>query len=246
MKRILDLFCCGGGAGMGYSRAGFMPYGVDIEPQPNYPFPIYVGDAIDALTRLLAGERLPFTHPDGTVEWLGLADFVAGHASPPCQPYSTGVSSSSSPWVPTLGKDEPALIGAVHGLLVQTGLPWVIENVMGARPHMPQPWFILCGSMFGRPIPRHRVFATSFYTLAPAHETCRGLAQRSAAELGWEYRDMSVTGKGRRAGTSERWAYLLGITWPMTQHQLAEAIPPAYTEHIGRELLAYIESEAAA
>jgi hypothetical protein len=225
--KLLDLYCGAGGASVGYDRAGFDVVGVDINPQPRYPFEFHQADAIHYLAE----------------HWQ---DFDAVHASPPCQSYSTGVSSKSSKWVPTLGKDEPALIGATHDLLRTTGKPWVIENVMGARPHMPGLWFVLCGSMFDRPIPRHRVFSTSFYVQPPDHPDCRGLAKRSAEELGWEYRDMSVTGKGRRAGTSERWSYLLGIDWPMSQHQLSEAIFPVYTEWIGGELLAHIESERAA
>jgi DNA (cytosine-5)-methyltransferase 1 len=216
---------------MGYHRAGFDVVGVDLSPQPDYPFEFRQGDAMEILRH------------------VGTKDFDAIHASPPCQAYSTGVSSRSSRWSHTRGKDEPALIKAVHSELVDIGVPWVIENVMGARPHMPKPWFVLCGAMFNRPIPRHRVFATSMpisLELAPEHPTCRGLAKRSAAELGWEYRDMSVTGKGRRAGTSERWSYLLDINWPVKQLGLAEAIPPAYTQHIGRQLLAHVESEEAA
>lgn len=206
---------------MGYHKAGFEVVGVDSAPQPDYPFEFIQGDAIEVLHK------------------LGPA-FDAIHASPPCQSYSTGVSSRSSQWVPTLGKDEPALIAETHRGLVASGRPWVIENVMGARDHMPGLWFVLCGAMFDRPIPRHRVFSTSFGAVPPVHPACRGLAKRSAAELGWEYRDMSVTGKGRRAGTSQRWSHLLGIDWPMSQHQLAEAIPPAYTEHIGTQLLAHL------
>lgn len=243
--KILDLFCGSGGAGMGYHRAGFDVYGIDLTPQPDYPFPFYQGDAVEALERLRAGEMLPFTNPDGSVEWVGIESFTAVHGSPPCQPYSTGVVSRSSKWNHTKGKDEPALIGAVHAQLEALGVPWVIENVMGAKAHMPDPSFVLCGSMFDRPIPRHRVFASNAGIVAPEHPNCRGLAKRSAAEFGWDYRDMSVTGKGRRAGTSDRWAFLLGIYWPMTQHGLAEAIPPAYSEFIGGQLIAQLVERAA-
>jgi len=227
--KILDLFCGAGGAGMGYNVAGFEVVGVDLNPQPDYPFEFIQADAITTL------EDEAF-----------MSEFDAIHASPPCQPYSTGVSSRSSKWNHTKGKDEPALIDTVHGLLVESGLPWVIENVMGARDHMPEPWFVLCGSMFDRPIPRHRVFATNFGASVLEHPNCRGLAKRSSEELGWEYRDMSVTGKGRRKGTSERWSYLLGIYWPVSQHGLAEAIPPAYSQHIGTQVLAHINQEKAA
>lgn len=228
--RLLDLFSGAGGAAMGYHRAGFEVVGVDIASQPDYPFEFHQADA------------LAFLAQHGH-------EFEAIHASPPCQSYSTGVSSRSSQWVPTLGKDEPALIAPTHALLVELGRPWVIENVMGARPQMPTGLagpFILCGSMFSRPIPRHRVFSSSVWVPVPEHPDCAGLAKRTAAELGWEYRDMSVTGKGRRAGTAGRWSHLLGIDWKVSQHQLAEAIPPAYTEYIGKQLLDHIANEEAA
>ena len=87
---------------------------------------------------------------------------------------------------------------------------------------------------------RHRLFETGRWKIDPAaykwHPPCRGMAERAARRRGWEYRDMSVTGKGRRAGTADRWAELLGIDRAMRQHDLKEAIPPAYTDYVGREL----------
>lgn len=215
--RLLDLFCCGGGAARGYAQAGFEVVGVDIEPQPNYPYQFCQADA------------LSFLDAHGS-------SFDAIHASPPCQGYSSHVSSISSRWVPTKGKDEPRLIAQVREKLQAIGKPYVIENVMGARSEM-QATVVLCGTMFGLPIPRHRLFECSFPVAQPPHPACRGVAKRFAAARGWEYRDMSVTGKGRRAGTAERWKELLGLEGSMTQHQLAEAIPPAYTEYIGRQIL---------
>jgi len=225
--RLLDLFCGAGGAGKGYQDAGFEITGVDIVPQPNYP------------GRFVQGDALEYLEAHGH-------EFDGIHASPPCQSYSTGVSSASSPYVRTLGRDEPALIQPVYELLEAIGRPWIIENVAGARDHMPTAPALLCGSQFGLLIPRHRLFSSSFDLQAPEHGNCRGLAKRSAAELGWEYRDMSVTGKGRHAGTSERWKHLMGIDWHMTQHELAESIPPAYTRHIGNALADHFEMELAA
>lgn len=109
--RCLDLFCCGGGAGTGYARAGYEVVGVDIEPQPNYPFRFIQADAIDFLK---------------TANGFNLI-----HASPPCQGYSSHVTSRSSQWVPTKGADEPMLIDAVRDLVSRKGCDWVIENVMG-------------------------------------------------------------------------------------------------------------------
>ena len=93
--------------------------------------------------------------------------------------------------------------------------------------------------MFGLPIPRHRLFESPVLDArdAPAHPQCIGVAARYADERGWDRRDMTVTGKGRRAGTSQRWSEIMGIDWYMTQHQLREAIPPAYTQWIGGRIL---------
>ena len=131
--RLLDLFCGAGGAAMGYHRAGFEVVGVDIKPQPHYPFEFHQADAM--------------TYP--------LEGFDAIHASPPCQGYSPHVSSESSAWAGTRGKDEPRLIGAVRERLV--GHAYVIENVVGARRELRGP-LLLCGTMFGLPIARHRLF----------------------------------------------------------------------------------------
>lgn len=214
--KCLDLFCCAGGAGVGYSRAGFEVTGIDIEQQDNYPLNFIKADALIYLKE--HGHEY---------------DLI--HASPPCQGYSKHVSSKSSQWVPTLGKDEPRLIAAVRELLREVGKPYVIENVSGASGDMLVN-LVLCGTMFGLPICRHRLFETSFAVTQPVHPKCRGVAKSYAAKRGWEYRDMSVTGKGRHAGTTARWKEIMGIDWDMTQHQMAEAIPPAYTEYIGKAM----------
>jgi DNA (cytosine-5)-methyltransferase 1 len=194
---------------MGYAKAGFEVVGVDNMAQPSYPFTFIQADAM--------------TFP--------LDGFDVIHASPPCQPYSPHVTSESSPWNDTLGKDEPALVDALRQKL--RGRLYVMENVPGS----PLDGITLCGGMFGLDIPRHRIFESNVFLLAPYHSTCRGIAKRGAERRGWDYRDMTVTGKGRRVGTGRRWAELLGIDWYMTQHQLKEAIPPAYTEWVGQELM---------
>ena len=216
--RVLDLFCGGGGAAEGYLRAfpGAKIIGVDIVGHSiNYPGQFILADALEYLAA--CGK-----------------DFDLVHASPPCQGYSPHVTSRSSQWVPTKGKDEPRLIGAVRNALTELGLPYVIENVRGARDEMRAP-FMLCGTMFGLPIARHRFFETSFPVTAPPHPKRSGVAKRAAEARGWEYRDMSVTGKGRRKGTADRWSEIMGVTHTMTQSELAESIPPAYTAWIGRQ-----------
>lgn len=217
--KALDLFCCGGGASRGLARAGFKVTGVDIEKQEGYPFDFRLGDALEA----------------------DLSGFDLVWASPPCQGYSKHVSSRSSKWVPHAGKDEPRLIEPIRAKLRAAGVPYVIENVRGARDELDAP-FMLCGVMFGLPLARHRFFETNFPVLTPPHVTCKGVAKQYAEVMGWDYRDMSVTGKGRHAGTSQRWKAILGIEPDavMSQHQLAEAIPPAYAAFIARS---FIESQ---
>jgi hypothetical protein len=160
-----------------------------------------------------------------------LAGFDLIHASPPCQGYSRAVTSSDSRYVPTRGRAEPRLIEPLRTRLIAAGIPYVIENVYGARFALCHP-VLLCGTMFGLPIARHRLFESSLSLYPPAHPACRGVARRYADTNGIEYRDMSVTGKGRHAGTANRWRILLGMDRMMRQHDYSEAIPPAYTEWI--------------
>lgn len=219
---MLDLFCGSGGASVGYARAGWEVVGVDLAPQPHYPFEFHRADAL--------------TFP--------LDGFDLVHASPPCQGYSPHVSSADSPHAGTRGKLEPRLIDAIRDRLLAARVPYVIENVYGARGHL---WFpyLLCGTMFDLPVPRHRVFESPVPFLAPAHPDCRGVAARYADARGWDRRDMTVTGKGRKAGTLDRWREVMG--WPEyrgTQHGMREAIPPAYTEWIGRHLMVELERAA--
>jgi len=126
--RILDLFCGAGGASMGYHLAGFEVVGVDIKPQPRYPFEFHQADALG--------------YP--------LDGFDAYHASPPCQAYSVCTGPAHQ------GK-HPRMIGPVRERLIKTGRPYVIENVEGARKELITP-VMLCGSMFDLPIRRRRYF----------------------------------------------------------------------------------------
>lgn len=207
--RLLDLFCKAGGASEGYHRAGFDVVGVDIEPQPNYPFTFIQADAIDILTRWSLGLRLPLF--DGV---------VAIHASPPCQrwlgvPFALGAET------------YPDLLTPTRELLRSTGLPWVIENV----PAAPLDGFVLCGSTFGLPIVRHRRFETSpTILLAPS------LCHQSSWERGTEHPGTYPYAHG--AWRSAWRDHVLPVVWPwMTLEEAGEAIPPAYTEWIGAQLL---------
>ena len=140
--RLLDLFCGAGGAAMGYHRAGFEVVGVDIKPQPHYPFEFHQADAL--------------TYPlDGS---------DAYHASPPCQGYSI---MRHLPWLKN--KEYPLLISPIRERLSSTCKPYVIENVVGAQKiaKMQAGW--LCGGMFGLNFYRHRLFETTFFWFQPGH-----------------------------------------------------------------------------
>ncbi len=214
--RLLDLFCGAGGAAMGYAWAGFEVVGVDIAPQPRYPFTFIQADALEYF--------------DGLGIW-GLTDFDAIHASPPCQRYSAMSTAR-----PGLALEYPDLIEPVRERLVATGLPYVIENVPGAPMLDP---VVLCGQMFGLALYRHRLFESSTRLTAPVHPKHVTPASRAGH---WEPGTIiSVAGnfapvaEGRRA---------MGIEW-MNRSEMAESIPPAFTEHVGRQLMDAILEEAA-
>ena len=222
--RLLDLFCGGGGAAMGYARAGFEVRGVDINPQPNYPFPFMKADALEVLADMrgysLAG--------------MG-REFDVIHASPPCQAYTRKAADwgrKRNHWI-----EHPDLVGPTRDLLEATGLPYVIENVPGAPIRTD---LMLCGTMFGLRIKKHRLFESNVSLPFPPmlcsdHSECYNPWQgagRSAAKLreamGIDWLPISG-GASRKAGYTG---------------DLFNAIPPAYTEWIGRQLIASLERVA--
>jgi len=210
----LDLFCCAGGAGTGYRAAGFDVTGVDIAPQPHYPFAFEQADALDFL----------FRHGD---------EFDAIHASPPCQAYTPLGALHPA-------KVYPDLVAATRDLLDAVGRPYIIENVMAA-PLIRERSVTLCGGMFGLRTYRHRRFESNVELTAPAHpKHVIRTATKRRRELwnqGWH---VSITGDvGTYLGPDA-----MGIDW-MTGNELCEAIPPAYTEHIGQQLLAHLVQRVA-
>lgn len=234
--KALDLFCCAGGAGVGYQRAGFDIYAVDLSAQPNNPFPFHQGDALEVLRVLLAGGFIAFTHRDGTVERLRLSDFAVIHASPPCQGYTALKAVHGNEW--------PLLIEPVRELLEQTGLPYIIENVQGAPVRRD---LTLCGEMFGLRVLRHRFFELGGWeAVKPAHIPHRGRV------AGWRHGKFydgpyfAVYGNGGGKGSVEQWQDALGIDWTSDRHELAEAIPPAYTQFIGGQLIEWLSEKGIA
>jgi DNA (cytosine-5)-methyltransferase 1 len=140
MPRILDLFCGAGGAAAGYASAGWEVHGVDIAPQPHYPYAFTRGDALSYLDE--NGHR-----------------YDAVHASPPCQHYS----KATRRWAGAPAS-HPDLVSAVRERLRDLGLPYIIENVTHAPLVSP---VVLCGSMFGLGVRRHRLFEASFPVPSP-------------------------------------------------------------------------------
>lgn len=219
MPKVLDLFCGAGGAAEGYSRAGFDVIGVDIAPQDNYPFEFYQENALFVLQELVEP-----------------GDFDLIHASPPCQGYSELNRVHK--------KEYPLLIEPVRVALQQLGTPYVIENVANAREYMNDPKQ-LCGSSFGLRVRRHRLFECSFELNVPL------------CDHKWQDEDKRYIvyehGKWRRTGVAyvygngdrkakEYWPEAMGMgsTWDdcwMKPTEMVEAIPPAYTEYIGKEFV---------
>lgn len=238
---LLDLFCGAGGAAMGYYRAGFDVVGVDIKPQPHYPFTFIQGDALDAMRRLLDGERIGKLGMAGH-NWFGLKNISAVHASPPCQ-FGTGVQALG---IARNGSypEHVNLIPQTRELLEEAGLPYVIENVGGARRNLRSP-IMLCGKYFGLHVYRHRYFECVPFLLMPAHIAHKD--QTPSAGNGISQKGfISICGTGGVKGMKaheivEYWQWAIGIDWTDDRHELAEAIPPAYTEFIGRQLMEVIK-----
>ena len=206
--KVLDLFCGAGGASMGYYRVGFEVEGVDIKPQPNYPFKFHLADALE----------------------FPLEGYDAYHASPPCQGYS---ATANLTWLKD--KEYPLLILPTRLMLQTTGKPYVIENVKRARIGCKQlethqisehgmDAGLLCGCMFGFPFYLERLFETNFLWWQPNHQKHDGLV------------------KGRMFGSRLRLAQSSKhnlLAW-MDKDELREAIPPAYTEYIGKYLKEFL------
>ncbi|MEH0526911.1 DNA methylase [Streptomyces stelliscabiei] len=219
--RALDLFSCAGGAAKGYERAGFDVDGVDIADRPNYPFRYHRGDALAYLAHLIAtGE---------------IRRYAFVHASPPCQDKCslTVGTNQSQGW----GGTHVDLVAPSRDLLEQTGLPYVIEQPNG-RARIRKD-LTLCGEMFGLGVIRHRNFELGGWTIEqPSHVPHRGRVR------GWrhgEYFDgpyVAAYGNGGGKPSVPELQAAMGITWTDVREELTEAIPPAYTEHIGRAFLA--------
>jgi DNA (cytosine-5)-methyltransferase 1 len=217
--RLLDLFCGAGGAAMGYHQAGFDIVGVDIKPQPHYPFEFVQADALEALD---AGC------------WLG---FDAVHASPPCQAWCALTRASGTQ------DQHPDLLTPIRARLISdVPVPWTIENVYEARRLMPNATLI-CGAALGLEVVRHRVFLTSWPMMSAG---CAHIRGGTVTGQYVAFRPRGRVAPGRtvppRRGRA-LWREAVGIDW-MTEAEVAEAIPPAYTRFIGEQLLQHLGAAA--
>jgi DNA (cytosine-5)-methyltransferase 1 len=200
---------------MGYYRAGFDVTGVDIVAQPRYPFAFVQADALEYVA----------AHGH---------EYDAIHASPPCQGYSVTKFIH--------GREHTQLVDETRRLLQATGKPYVIENVVGAPLHNP---IVLCGVMFGLKVYRHRLFETNPFFLGPPHtphpkgSVTNSYRSYSAHASGATH--ISVAGHNFNRLDAMR---AMGIDWHMTREEVAQAIPPAYTQYIGAYLMQALEVTA--
>jgi DNA (cytosine-5)-methyltransferase 1 len=207
MFKALDLFCGAGGASKGYAHAGFDVVGLDVKHGKRYPFTY---------------KRMSIKHV--TDQMLKEYDFI--HASPPCQTFSItrnlriaqGKSTSKVDWLPF-----------TRDLLIASGKPYVIENVPGAPLINP---VLVCGSAFGLKVRRHRLFESNI----PIKGTmCDHKAQGKPVGIYGSMRD-EIPGGGHTAKTMQEANEAMGIDW-MIWGELIEAIPPAYTAYIGKQII---------
>lgn len=216
--RLLDLFSGAGGAAMGYHRAGFDVVGVDNRPQPRYPFEFH---QLDAMT-LAFVDRGPAV--DDHWRTVNLSRFDAIHASPPCQEHSITKNFT------TTIHETGWMLAATRERLATSGVPWVIENVPGAPMRVD---YKLCGCMFGlRRLRRERWFETSWhgFDMRPPCHHPEPVITVAGHDVPSHQRKF-----GRTVSLDERKA-AMGIDW-MGRDELGQAIPPAYTEYLGAQLI---------
>jgi DNA (cytosine-5)-methyltransferase 1 len=230
--RLLDAFCGEGGAGTGYSMAGFDVLGVDTSAArlASYPYPSVQGDAVEYI--LAHG-----------------AEFDAIHASPTCTGYSRGTVA-----IPDRVAKYPRLIAATRAALQEVGRPYIIENVEGARRELDHP-LLLCWSMFHEPgsvldadgtpltMERHRMFETSFFVPSPGE--CRHAdGVQVAGAYGGARRDATEAREVRHGGYVPKdldvLRALTGLDWA-TEKGCFLSIPPDYAAYVGGYLLAALE-----
>jgi DNA (cytosine-5)-methyltransferase 1 len=205
--RVLDLFCGAGGSAMGYSQAGFEVFGIDNKKHKDYPFVMFVKDVRDLKP----------------VDFVGF-DLI--HASPPCQPFTSLMKLAAAQGKKTNKLD---LLQPTRDLLEMCGLPYVIENVVGAPLKNP---ITLCGSAFNLKVRRHRLFESN---LSLKGTVCDHKKQGRPIGVYGSLNDEIPKG-GRTAKTIIEAREAMGVDWPMKWGDLVEAVPPAYTNYLGKQI----------
>ena len=214
---LADLYCGGGGCAVGYARAGFEVIGVDWRRMPDYPFECYRGNVLD----------IP-------ADWLRCFDVI--HASPPCQAFTRLRTRTMGPDLQGRLFDPHAdYLTPTLAMLRTLEVPWIVENVPGAP--MPADSVTVCGSAFGLAVRRHRLFASSLPLEGTA---CRHAEQGRAVGV---FGHGGGTIKGQTIARGETAGEAMGIDWTTDQDVLANAIPPAYTEWIGAQVIRALELE---
>lgn len=207
MSKLLDLFCGAGGASKGYADAGFEVIGIDIKKHKDYPFKIEVLNVLD----------LPLDY---------LNDFDVIHASPPCQPFTSLMKLAKAQGKTTNKMD---LLEPTRTLLQLSNKPYIIENVVGAPLINP---IQLCGSSFNLKVRRHRLFESNLNLIG---SNCDHKAQGRPIGVYGSLKDEIPKG-GKTAETIEQAREAMGINWAMKWSDLVEAIPPAYTYYLGKQI----------
>ena len=207
--KLLDLYCKAGGASKGYQLAGFEVVGVDIKKQKRYPFEFIQADCLELMKDM---------------DFLKSFDVIA--ASPPCQTHSITQHLRNAQGRST---DKVDLIPQTRQALIASGKPYVIENVPGAPLIEP---IQMCGSYFGLKVRRHRRFESNLPIIG---SPCKHKEQGKPVGVYGSMRD-EIPGGGHTAKTIEQAREAMGIDW-MIWGELVEAIPPIYTQEIGKQLL---------
>jgi len=243
--RLLDLFCCAGGAAVGYEKAGFDEIvGIDHIQKKEYPHTFIKADVIDFIQ-------------ENPIGWFREFDMI--HASPPCQFHSrTKHLAKAQGNLPS----DVDLMPVIRHFLLHVGVPYVIENVVEAWPRSQREVnTVLCGSSFGLGVQRHRMFESSFpiASLLCDHNTeswpigpkgrrkpigVYGSMGDQVKGIDKKHPERGLITGGRTAKTMEEAQGAMGITHITQWNNLKEAIPPAYTEHIGKCFTKHLEARA--
>ena len=244
--KALELCCGVGGTSRGLDLAGLDVYGVDLDPQPDYPYPFHQGDALDVLRRLVRGERVGFLRAGDRPTVLTLSDFSALAAGWPCQaanPLTTGTNTALRAAGRMSVVEHPQLIPAGRELMTATGLPYLIENTAGAPIRRD---LKLCGESFGLAVTRHRYFELHGFAVPQMpHPKHRGRTRGYRHGVWHDGPYLAVYGNGGGKATVDEAREALGIDWTRDRRSLAEAVPPAYSRYIGEHLAASLAERVA-